>query len=554
MTSPTLAAPNAEAPGLADAAVANAVPGTTTRRISIGVNTLVVIVVGMLITAGLSLGARAVHGANEDRLLRQRVRGAAAVVTSALPRSQTPLTAASLLAEATNGDAAAFRQLMQPIVDEGTPFISASLWPANAASPRPLVVVGRPPELATQPEADVQDFFSRVTGESTLAIYDMLGESDRRLGYAAAIQQNPKFIVSAEAALPRDRRARVDRDSAFADLDYALFLGSTPDLDRMLASSTGGARLRGRTDSITVPFGDSELLLVMHPQRALGGTLMANLWWILAVMGLALTIAAAALVERLSRRQRQAEALAQENEQLYATQRSVALTLQHSLLAESLPDIPGLELSARYVAGGEGIDIGGDWYDVIALNDGRVLVTVGDVSGRGLQAATSMASLRYAIRAYAAQGDGPGTILTKLSELMNLRRDGHFATALCALIDLDARSVTFASAGHPQPLLVDGAGSAFVSTKVGIPVGVRDDASYAELSTDLPSGGTLLFYTDGLIERRGEVLSEGFDRLARAAAKHANGSLEANLSAILDEVIPQASADDTALLGVRWTM
>jgi serine phosphatase RsbU (regulator of sigma subunit) len=441
---------------------------------------------------------------------------------------------------------------MQPIVDEGTPFISASLWAADATSPRPLVVVGAAPELASQPVSEVQDFFRRATDESTLALYDMLGESDRRLGYAATASGTPKFVVAAEAALPRDRRARVDRESAFSDLDYALYLGSTPDPERLLASSTGGARLSGRTESTTVPFGDSELLVVMSPQGQLGGALMANLWWILALMGVVLTVTSAALVERLTRQKRQAEDLAQENAELYATQRSVALTLQHSLLAEGLPEISGLELSARYVAAGEGIDIGGDWYDVIALEGNRVLVTVGDVSGRGLQAATAMASLRYAIRAYAAQGDTPGPILTKLSGLVNLRRDGHFATALCALVDLDAGTVTCASAGHPQPLLFNGEGSHFVSTDVGLPVGVRGGVVYSELTETLPPSGTLLFYTDGLIERRGESLSEGFDRLAHAATS-SQGSLEATLSAILDEVTPQLSADDTALLGVRWT-
>ena len=103
--------------------------------------------------------------------------------------------------------------------------------------------------------------------------------------------------------------------------------------------------------------------------------------------------------------------------------------------------------------GVDGVDIGGDWYDVIDVGGGQVILVVGDVSGRGLRAATEMASLRYAIRAYAAQGDPPEVILSKLSRLINLVRDGHFATVLCGLVNVAERRVTFANAGHPSPLL-----------------------------------------------------------------------------------------------------
>ena len=320
----------------------------------------------------------------------------------------------------------------------------------------------------------------------------------------------------------------------------------------LLASSTGGAPLHGRTASAMVPFGDSSLLVVMSPRGQLGGTFLSQLWWLLALMGFALTIAAAALVEGLIVRGREAEKLADENAELYAAQRSVAETLQHSLMAEALPEVPGVELAARYVAGVEGIDVGGDWYDVIALAPNRVLIAVGDVSGRGLAAATMMASLRFAIRAYAMQGDAPGTILTKLSNLVDLRRDGNFATALCATIDLDDHTVRCANAGHPEPLLVAGDGTRFLTTNIGVPVGLRDKPAYPEIAASLPPNATLLFYTDGLIERRNETLQEGRDRLAQAAVR-AQGSLDEMLGAIVHDVIPDGSADDTALLGVRWS-
>src|SRR5262249_37053010 len=159
----------------------------------------------------------------------------------------------------------------------------------------------------------------------------------------------------------------------------------------------------------------------------------------------------------------------------------------------------GAEIGARYVSGVEGIDVGGDWYDVVALDDASLLLAVGDVSGRGLRAATTMASLRFAIRAYAAQHDSPGTILTKLSTLVNVGRDGQFATTLCAVVDLKKRTLTCANAGHPEPLLIAGPDAQFVATTVGLPIGVREGATYEERTHSLPARGTLLMYTDGLI-------------------------------------------------------
>ena len=179
-----------------------------------------------------------------------------------------------------------------------------------------------------------------------------------------------------------------------------------------------------------------------------------------------LSIGAALLTVRLIQRRTHAEELADsleevadENRRLYSEQRSIAQTLQHALLPEALPKISVLETGARYEAGVEGVDIGGDWYDLIALDEHRLLLVVGSVPGRGVRAAATMASLRYAIHAYAAQDDTPATILTKLSKLVNVGSTGQLATILCALVDVEAHELTVTSAGHLPPLLIsDGIG------------------------------------------------------------------------------------------------
>jgi serine phosphatase RsbU (regulator of sigma subunit) len=243
--------------------------------------------------------------------------------------------------------------------------------------------------------------------------------------------------------------------------------------------------------------------------------------------------------------------LATENAHLYAAQRSVAQTLQHSLLAEAFPEIGGLEFGARYVAGVEGIDIGGDWYDVVRVDPGKVLLVVGDVSGRGLEAATMMAALRYAARAYAVEGHSPAAILTKLSALANIARDGHFATVLCGSLDIAAGRVTVANAGHPAPLLVSPTAAEFVETNISVPVGLGGIPTYSEVEFVFPRGSTLLLYTDGAIERRGERLDAGMQRL-RDVSRGIEGSLEVFLDEIVSGVLAGGAADDTAMLGVRW--
>jgi serine phosphatase RsbU (regulator of sigma subunit) len=519
--------------------------------------TVTVVVVGLVITAGLALGAQSVHKTNEDRLLRQRVREAAAVVTAAIPNVQGPLASAAVVAEATGAEADPFTRVMSPLVTAGRPFVSASLWSVTDAQPRALIVVGARPELETRAPDEIARFLRGAVGKGAVHINDLLSARDRRLGYAyAATGPNTSYVAYAEAALPANRRATVDKNSAFSDLDYSLYLGGTPTRQQLLASSTDGAVLEGRAASESVPFGDSKLLLVMAAKKELGGNLMARLPWGLAGGGLLLTLAGASLFERLLRRRDDAEALARENDQLYKEQRTVAQTLQHSLLPDVLPSVEGLEIATRYVAGVEGIDVGGDWYDVMHLDDHRIAFVVGDVSGRGLRAATTMAELRYAVRAYAMQGDAPDTILAKVSRLIDVGRDGHFATAVCGVLDLETRVLTIANAGHPEPLLVaddsvGGKQARFVATQIGPPLGVRKGGSYVESTLTIPMNGTLLAYTDGLVERRGETLDIGLERL-RKAALDPSGSIDDMLTTVLAQAIPSGSADDTAILGLRW--
>jgi serine phosphatase RsbU (regulator of sigma subunit) len=142
-------------------------------------------------------------------------------------------------------------------------------------------------------------------------------------------------------------------------------------------------------------------------------------------------------------------------------------------------------------------------------------------------------------------------ILTKLSGLVSISRDGHFATVLCGTIDVAGHRMTLANAGHPEPLLIDGSQAAFVASNIGVPVGVAGRTPYSEVTVIVPRNATLLAYTDGLVERRGENLDVGLQRL-KDASVGGDGSVEALLGRVLTEAIPAGSDDDTAVLGLRW--
>jgi len=290
----------------------------------------------------------------------------------------------------------------------------------------------------------------------------------------------------------------------------------------------------------------------------LSGSLPQRLPWAIALVGTLLTLAAGGLAVRLIQRRRSVERLAhqieetaEENRRLYAEQRGIAQTLQHALLPDLLPQLPGLQVGARYEAGAEGVDIGGDWYDLIALGERRLLLVVGDVSGRGLRAATTMALLRFAIHAYAAQGDDPPTFLPKLSRLVNVTADRQLATVVCAAIDVGSREMSITNAGHLPPLMISAQGAEFLESEVGLPVGVDRETTYSSTRTSAPPGATLLAFTDGLVERRGESIEVGLERLrSHVVSNHV--SLDQLLGRVLSEMREDAS-DDAAIAAIRWT-
>jgi len=213
-------------------------------------------------------------------------------------------------------------------------------------------------------------------------------------------------------------------------------------------------------------------------------------------------------------------ALAIRRAQLHEEEHRIAVELQRGLIPKRLPDVSGISIAASYDVAGLGAQVGGDWYDAFAMPDGRLGIVVGDVTGRGIRAASAMGQLRTLTRAFAlAQGEvrDPGEALTLLNRHQLAGEDEHLFTIVYAIIDPAHGTISWANGGHPPPLLRHADGTCdYLEGGNGL-MGVEERTYDTRESPTGPDGAVVL-YTDGLIERRGESLDVGLERLADAAA------------------------------------
>ncbi|GGK33445.1 hypothetical protein GCM10010124_27720 [Pilimelia terevasa] len=230
-------------------------------------------------------------------------------------------------------------------------------------------------------------------------------------------------------------------------------------------------------------------------------------------------------------------------------EQAAALALQRSLLPPQLPRVPGVDLAARYVPGHD-LGIGGDWYDVFPLPSGWTGVVIGDVSGHGLRSAVIMGRLRSALRSYALICDDPAETLDMLDRKIHHFEAGNLATALYAMVSPDCATVRLSLAGHLPPVLAAaGREAELVSAPVDPPLGIGSVRPVRH-STDIafPPGAALVCYTDGLVERRDEVIDVG---LARLVAAVRTGPAEEICGRIMLTTDVARPTDDIALLAVR---
>ena len=236
----------------------------------------------------------------------------------------------------------------------------------------------------------------------------------------------------------------------------------------------------------------------------------------------------------------------------FETEQTIAVTLQRSVLPASLPRIEGAQLAARYLPGTAELDVGGDWFDAIPLPDGRLGLVVGDVVGKGVEAAAAMAQLRNGLRAFSLDRLKPASALARLNRLAGESLETTFATVVYAVIDPKKRICRISSAGHPPPFVAFADGRVeLIEGGRGLPLGVAPDTRYRQTTVELPVGSVLLLYSDGLVERRGHSIDEGLARVNEAVTdgpRHPEQLVEHIVARLVGST---ERGDDIALLAFR---
>jgi sigma-B regulation protein RsbU (phosphoserine phosphatase) len=232
-----------------------------------------------------------------------------------------------------------------------------------------------------------------------------------------------------------------------------------------------------------------------------------------------------------------------------AVEQAAAHLLERSLLPERLPDLPGLEFAAHYVSPEDRM-VGGDWYDTFTLPGGEVWIVTADVAGHGLHAAVVVGRVRSVLRAYALEGGSPAEVLERVDRKVLHFEVGSMITMVCAKLEPPFKEVEFTLAGHPPPVIVDPTHPArFLGDRLpDPPLGVLPGIKRHPQRVSFPEGSVLFTYTDGLVERRGEAIDVGLDRLLHAVSSN---HPEQVCQSVMRAMFQQPSEDDVALMAIR---
>jgi serine phosphatase RsbU (regulator of sigma subunit) len=234
---------------------------------------------------------------------------------------------------------------------------------------------------------------------------------------------------------------------------------------------------------------------------------------------------------------------------LYENEKRIADALQEAFLQKTLPLTPGVGLHATYVPASAEAQVGGDWYDAFALPDNRILFSIGDVAGHGLDAAVVMNRARQAIVSAALHENDPAIVLSRANGSL-LVQDSRMVTAICGYLDPASRKIVYATAGHPAPVMARRDGTAEFMSQEGLPLGIVSDAKYTTFEAVADPGALMVLYTDGVLEHKRDVIA-GQARLLEAA-RRAVGCSDPALT--IEQFVFEGSrpTDDVAILAISF--
>ena len=256
-----------------------------------------------------------------------------------------------------------------------------------------------------------------------------------------------------------------------------------------------------------------------------------------------------AVVEELARRL--AAGLA--NAETFAREHTVAETLQHALLPVALPEMEGLDIAVRYLPASDGVHVGGDWYDAFPLDGGRVGLVIGDVVGHSIDSASIMGQVRSLVRGYAIDDPAPQDVLRRTNVAISRLLPDALASAFYAVLDPATGDLDYACAGQPPPLAsCDDGHAEYLDGAAGVILGAAPDTVFAAGHCRLRAGGTLLLYTDGLIEHRYRDIADGLSALAVAFRQSPGKTAEQVCESVQTDLLGETPrADDVCILAVK---
>ena len=405
----------------------------------------------------------------------------------------------------------------------------AFLAEASAVLAEPLGVVQTLERLASLTVPQIADWCSIELAEPDGGLRNVAVVHSDPSKVELAEEYRRRYPVKPEAPTGVPNVIRTGKPELYAEISDELLRESAEDseqLEMMLALGLRSA--------------------MVVPLRARGRTLGA-ITLVASESGRRYTEADLSLAEDLAQR----AALAVDTSALYHREHETAVTLQRALLPRELSEVEGVDIAVRYMPAAAGLEVGGDWYDVIEVGPGRVAAVIGDVAGHGVHAAAVMGRLRTGLRAFVLDGNSPGEAVGKLDELMRGFEDRQMATLFHLELDLNSHRLDFVRAGHP-PALVRSPGGEVRELHGGgsAPLGVLEAITFREQTSEIEPGSTILLYTDGLIERRSVDIGVGIE-MAKSVLAEAGGSAEDCVERVAAAVVAEPVPDDIALLALR---
>ena len=525
--------------------------GAQSGRRPLRLLSLVALLIALGVTAGATWATHLAVRGQEHRLLKERAAEVGLVLTSAIGAIPASLSEQGVVLRVTHGSMPAFETYAAQAA-KASPQPVTYAWVRPSADGSSFTVLAS--AGAGLREGQVVDdaraaTVARALHTAKLVPTPVVG-AQRLLGFALGPPVAPSgTVLYRESPLgPVVSPPRQASTRPFDELEIALYATPTARPDQILVATSHDLPLRGSVRKDPLPAGDVNWLLAVKAHRPLVGSLTSKAPWFTLGVGILGSLLIAAVVEVTARRRNAAVAL-------YEAEHQVAETLQRSLLPK-LPVLPGLDLAARYLASGAGQQVGGDWFDVFPVAGDRVGIVVGDVIGHDLTAASEMAQIRSALRAYAVDGDEPSLVITRLDRLVDALRLTQLVTVFYGVLeppDADGqRELRYSNAGHLPPIVrrADGSTDTIAggsSAVLGAPMSIE----HGQGSHSVGPGDVIVLFTDGLVEIPGGSLDDGLARLNDTVAQPGGGDAEAMCDQVLSGMTPRSLRDDIALLAVR---